>query len=356
MNYLILNGIHSGTIRGLLISSLPPVSKPLIRTQVEEIDGRDGDIVTKLGYSAYNKEFNIGLFGQFDIDDVIQYFNSEGTVTFSNEPDKLYRYQIIEQIDFERLLRFRTATVTMHVQPFKYSAVDKKLEAGNGYCKPRDGEFAKNGIRVYVSDGLIAVTGTPTQASEFYIPVKNNVLSEGDYTLTVESDTDSCLLRLIGEIPSNADSFGGDFLNLSGGTQTLTAEITEETEYKYIWLYVSAVSRVNFTLRVRVRDDGFSGLTVINRGNIESKPTVTVFGAGKVDLSINGILLFELSIGSAGYITLDAERMNAYHDDTLMNRSVTGDYDKLRLRQGTNTISWTGDVTGISVENYSRWI
>lgn len=124
MNYIILNGKKSTAIKGLLIQSLPPISKPLIRTQVEEIDGRDGDIVTRLGYSAYDKEISIGLFGDYDIDSVIGYFNSEGVVTFSNEPDKYYYYQIIDQIDFERLVRFRTAKAKLHMQPFKYSNVE----------------------------------------------------------------------------------------------------------------------------------------------------------------------------------------------------------------------------------------
>ena len=103
MNYVILNGVKSTTIKGLLIQSLPPISKPLMRTSVEEIDGRDGDIVTKLGYSAYNKQMSIGLFGDYNVDEVIQFFSSEGTVIFSNEPDKYYNYQIIEQIDFKML-------------------------------------------------------------------------------------------------------------------------------------------------------------------------------------------------------------------------------------------------------------
>lgn len=127
-NYIILNGVNSNTITGLLISTLPPITKPKIRTQTEEIDGRDGDIVTKLGYSAYDKEFEIGLYGDFDIDDVIAYFNSEGTVTFSNEPDKYYNYQILDQIDYEKLIRFKKAKVRMHVQPFKYPLEETPVE------------------------------------------------------------------------------------------------------------------------------------------------------------------------------------------------------------------------------------
>lgn len=123
-DYIILNGQNSNTIDGLLISSLPPISKPLLRAQIEEIDGRDGDIVTPLGYSAYDKTVVIGLYGDFDINEIIAYFNSSGVITFSNEPDKFYNYQIIQQIDFEKLIRFRTAAVVFHVQPFKYSLTE----------------------------------------------------------------------------------------------------------------------------------------------------------------------------------------------------------------------------------------
>ena len=128
MNTITLNGISSLLVKGLLIQELPPIVKPKIRTVVEEVDGRDGDIVTKLGYSAYDKEAIIGLHGDYDVDQVIYFFNSEGEVIFSNEPDKYYKYEILDEIEFERLLRFKKAKVKFHVQPFKYSAVDNYLD------------------------------------------------------------------------------------------------------------------------------------------------------------------------------------------------------------------------------------
>lgn len=150
MNFITLNGIRSDSVKGLLISELPPVVKPQQRTEIEEIDGRDGDIVTKLGYSAYDRTMLIGLHGDFDIDDVIRFFDSEGDAVFSNEPDKLYKYQILDDIEFERLIRFRKAKVTFHVQPFKYSAVERiktinaesedsfrVLNSGNTVARPR---------------------------------------------------------------------------------------------------------------------------------------------------------------------------------------------------------------------------
>lgn len=229
INYIELNGEKSTNVKGLIIQSLPPITKPKIRTSTETIDGRDGDIVTRLGYAAYDKAVSIGLHGDFDIDDAIAFFDSEGEVVFGNEPDKYYRYQILDQINFERLVRFRTATVKMHVQPFKYDAVDRVFEA---------------------------------------------------------------------------------------------------------------VGR---------------SVTLRNRGNVASKPTVTVYGSGTVALSVNAVMVLTLAIGD-GYITIDSEEMNAYHGDALMNRNVSGDYSDLKLNVGENVISCSGNVTEIKVEDYSRWV
>ena len=235
-NYITLNGKNSNEINGLLIQELPPISKPQIRTEVEEIDGRDGDIVTKLGFAAYDKEFTVGLYKDFDINAIIAYFSSEGTVVFSNEPDKYYNYQIIGQIDFERLVRYRTATVRMHCQPFKYSTEER--------------------------------------------------------------------------------------------TRSSTS----------------------------LADKTFS---ITNSGNIYSKPAVTVYGTGTINLSLNGKQLFVIELGETdNYLTIDADKLEAYQDttETLMNRLVDGDYNNLKLEVGRNTFTWSGELTKIEVSNYSRWI
>lgn len=136
MGYIIINGVKSTTIKGLLIQTQPHISIAPKRVQIEEVDGRDGDITEVLGYSAYDKSFDIGLYGDYNVDEVLNYFDTSGTVTFSNEPDKYYNFKMIEQIDLERLLRYKTATVTLHVQPFKYDADESEAvwEDSGNYC------------------------------------------------------------------------------------------------------------------------------------------------------------------------------------------------------------------------------
>lgn len=172
-NYIIINGVNSLTINGLAIKELPSISKPAIRTLTEAIDGRDGDIVTKLGYSAYDKNMDIGLYGNYDIDDIIAYFNQSGTITFSNETDKYYYFEILNQIDFEKLIKFRTANVVFHCQPFKYEVGESAiaLSSGDTIVENKGNIYSKPIINIEGS-GTISVSLNGNQI--FSIDMSNN--------------------------------------------------------------------------------------------------------------------------------------------------------------------------------------
>ena len=185
MSYIILNGVKNTSVEGLMIQALPSISKPQMRTKIETIDGRDGDLVTKLGYAAYDKQLLIGLYGNYNIDEVIGYFDSEGTVTFSNEPDKYYRYAIYNQIDFERLIRFRQAIVTLHVQPFKYSLSESKIE----HAIKNNSEVQVNNSGNIFSKPVLTLTGSNT--CEVYLNNSQAFSIDLGINDTITIDTDS---------------------------------------------------------------------------------------------------------------------------------------------------------------------
>lgn len=355
INYIELNGTKSTDVKGLMIQSLPPITKPKVRTSKEEIDGRDGDIVTRLGYAAYDKEVGIGLHGDFDIDDAISFFDSEGEVVFGNERDKYYRYQSLDQIDFERLVRFRTATVKMHVQPFKYDAVDRTFEVVNQLINIKDSTASRFGVTAVSSVGSVRVAGKATNTAEIMVPIDRIVLS-GSYTLTAETSGNAagCALKLVSSADPDGDSFGGTYIELKdNGTSSVTADAN--SEYDALWLYVQAGASLDFALTATMSSNNFNSIKLTNRGNTISRPTVTVYGSGNVELAINSVTVLSFAIDDE-YITIDAEEMNAYHGNALMNRRVTGDYADLTLKAGENVMSWRGDVTGIKVEDFSRWL
>ena len=201
--YIILNGVSSKTINGLLIQTLPPISKPQMRTNIEEIDGRDGDIITDLGYSAYDKTFDIGITDKSVVNQVIGFLNSEGTVTFSNEPSMVYEYKIINQIDFNKLIRFKTASVTMHVQPFKKCLTEKELtfNGAEQIISFIDYYAQKNGVTATCNDGVLTFEGTSSQETTFFIPIEALKLDAGNYRLDVYSSgmTISCACSLVND-------------------------------------------------------------------------------------------------------------------------------------------------------------
>lgn len=360
MNEIILNGKSSSELQGLIIQTLPPISKPKIRTRTEDIDGRDGDIVTKLGYSAYDKTFSIGLSYNYDVDEIIDYFNSEGTVTFSNEPDMYYNYQILEQIDFERLIRFKTATVTMHVQPFKYSTSETKKKFISNLLGFGNYTGTLNGITLTASsNGTISLQGTGTAATEFYMPITSLILPADNYTLSAYASGDgvsSCSIRLIYNSPSAANSFGGQYVTLQdNSTVSIEATLPEMKSYNYIYFYITPNQQLNFSLDLKVNTNS-KFFIVRNNGNYFSRPKFTIYGSGTINLSINDHQIFVIQLGEERFITIDSAQLEAYKDGILKNRLVTGNYDNCILNVGKNVIDFTGDVTEFYVENYSRWI
>lgn len=231
--WVLINDKPSYGVNGLIVMSLPPITKPKMRYSAEEIDGRDGDIITTLGYQAYDKTLSVGLHGDFDIDKVVEFFATSGTITFSNEPDKAYRFQQLENIDFERLLRYRTADVKLHVQPFKTGRLQRP--------------------KVFASSDAQAV--------------------------------------------------------------------------------------------------------IVNAGNVVAAPKLTVEASGDIGLYLDGSQVLQV-VNTGDYtLVIDVANLEASTPEgALMNRHITGDYQRLMLSPGKHSIKWSGDVKSLTIEDYSRWI
>ena len=382
-NTITLNGQESTEIEGLLIQELPPISKPLLRTEIEEIDGRDGDIVTALGYSAYNKEVVIGLYGDYDIDEIIAYFNTQGTVIFSNEPEKYYNYQIMEQIDFERLVRYRPATVTFHVQPFKYSTEENpktvtnpgggtNLFYGSSYTIWR----YSNGIPAQAGTTQITINSSTSTSVNFtynntgyYMVLSNTIQLEPNTTYTVafyrtDSVSDNVNRNYIYDV-DNEDNYTINsqytpFLNATGNVcKTFTTGATGKVALGWAANNDSVGRTINIIGISLELGTNVRSMNVTNNGNIYSRPQITINGYGLINLFLNGNQIFVINFGeSANEITIDTAAMEAYQGtpDTLMNRSVDGDYNNFKLNVGKNTISWSGTISQIVIKNYSRWL
>lgn len=223
-NYVILNGVSSNTKTGLAIKELPPITKPLMRTIKEEIDGKDGDLITKLGYSAYDKTIEIGLYGTYDINEIISFFNSKGIITFSNESDKYYYYEIINQIDYNKLLKFKTASVVFHCQPFKYKVGETPIILTSGdNTITNDGNIYSKPILTITGSGNISISLGGNQI--FSIDMSNNskIVIDTNNMEAYDPTTGNLLNRIV---TGNYENFkiesGTNTLSISGTITTAT--------------------------------------------------------------------------------------------------------------------------------------
>lgn len=232
MAKIIWKNIDSETIPGLIITNIPPITKPKMKTSITKIDGRDGDIIEELGYESYTKSIGIGLTRNYDIDRVMKYFTGVGELIISDEPDKVYKAQIIEKIDYERLIRFKTAVVKFYTQPYKYLKDEKSI----------------------------------------------------------------------------------------------ILDINNETSLK-----------------------------ITNVGLEKSKPIITLEGTGTIEISLNGFNLFKYVFPeNEKKVVIDSLEEEAYLDNVLKNRNMLGTFPIFEV--GENTISWSGNLTQISIEPKSRWL
>ena len=230
--YIIVNGVSSNTVSGLMITELPPITKAPKRVLNEVIDGRDGDIVTELGFSAYDKPLKVALFGSYDVDRVIEFFNTEGVITFSNELDKYYRFKIYEQADFNRLLRYKTADINIHVQPFKFLVNETPVNATIGTSP--NSVTVTNAGNIYAKP-TIKITGSGAVALSINgTELLNITLDDNGETIIINSEdlnayaTDGTLLNR--QVVGNYDNIK---LNKGANTVTVTGIITALQVTKY---------------------------------------------------------------------------------------------------------------------------
>lgn len=215
MNYIVFKGIDSRDVKGLIISELPPITKPKLRVRVDTIDGKDGSDITSLGFEAYTKTITIGLTKNYDVDNIIAWLHGEDIIQFSNEPDKYYRVKVVDQIDFEKLLRFKTATVNFYTQPFKYSATERLKTVNVTGLTTTEVRNAGN----YFSKPAITFTGTGT-INISVNGLQKCVLNLGATSESITLDADKQEAYSGGVLKNR--QMDGDFITLEVGKNIIT--------------------------------------------------------------------------------------------------------------------------------------
>ena len=82
---------------------------------------------------------------------------------------------------------------------------------------------------------------------------------------------------------------------------------------------------------------------------------MTIYGTGTINFYLNGIQTFTLELqAGADSVTLDSAEQEAFDANGLRNRIMDGNF--IILNTGVNTLTWTGTITKIQINLYSRWL
>ena len=199
--------------KGILVTSLSPITKASERIERIVIDGRDGDIAISQGFDTYNKTIQIGLTKDFDINYLINWLQGESKIIFSDEYQFYYNARIVNQIDFRRLLRFKTATIIFQVQPYKFLIEENTIDTTSlTFEVENKGYVESKPIMTIHGSGEIAVAINGLQICTLFLDTNDNI--------TIDSILEEAYQGTTAVLRNR--SMNGIFPTLESGINTIT--------------------------------------------------------------------------------------------------------------------------------------
>lgn len=147
-NYILLHVLNaSGTsydyydsrrdLPNIIIESLGERVKPQQEAEKISIAGRNGAIYIRQGYSDSTRTIRVGLLPNGSINDVVKFFNNEGRVIFSDDPNYYYEFLQLGQITFNKMGIYKEAEIELILKPFHYE-LDKEIVSYDSFCDVRN--------------------------------------------------------------------------------------------------------------------------------------------------------------------------------------------------------------------------
>ena len=122
MNYFIFNGENSKD-KGIIITKMPPISKPAKRVEKIIIPGKNGVLHQDEGtYETVLIQIQCAVVEKCNIKEIVSWLNGTGELILSNDPDIFYNAHIINQIDYTSIVNLiHEFPLELELQPFSHS-------------------------------------------------------------------------------------------------------------------------------------------------------------------------------------------------------------------------------------------
>ncbi len=182
---------------GVIVTAMPETVRAERRIESITVAGRNGSLHTDEGvYESYDRSMECALIKRAKLDEVAAWLVGSGEMTFSTEPDKVYRVMIANKISIAQMMRvFQKFQVILDTQPFKYSvnAAGDALEltapttirnSGTVYSEPLITVYGSGDITLTINGAdfpLYGVQGSITIDSEMMEVFKGNTNQNGKY-------------------------------------------------------------------------------------------------------------------------------------------------------------------------------
>lgn len=201
----------------VLIKSLPSVTRPALRKEIIEIDGRDGYLSRPLGYKYIKKEVSLIFQDDSRMYEIMAWLNGIGPLILDNEPEVYYEAEIDEEsliISEDQIGKYKRIDCIFLCQPFKKKINDSPIHlkkngyvfnSGNMVCQPKikiEGNgmitFKLNGKEIFSInvDGYVYVDSEVMDAYKENTHDLKNMVMQGDFPLLVPGNNH---IEIVGE-------------------------------------------------------------------------------------------------------------------------------------------------------------
>ena len=182
---------------GVIVTAMPETVRAERRIESITVAGRNGSLHTDEGvYESYDRTMECALIKRAKLDEITAWLVGSGGMTFSTEPDKVYRVTIANKISIAQMMRvFQKFQVILDTQPFKYSvnATGDALEltapttirnSGTVYSEPLITVYGSGDITLTINGAdfpLYGVQESITIDSEMMEVFKEDTNQNGKY-------------------------------------------------------------------------------------------------------------------------------------------------------------------------------
>jgi len=190
--YFIFNNISSQDY--LTIKTLPSIFKAQKDINLIEVEGRSGFLTQDLGsYRGIVKTIECIVKDLSQADYICEWLDGGGEVVFSNEPDKVYKTVINNQIELSMLIKtYHSFLVQFQCQPHKYSLQNNAItlqatgtiyNSGSAIALPIIKLFGTGSLTLTINGNLVNLTNV----SE-YVTINSDLMDCYKDTLLKNND------------------------------------------------------------------------------------------------------------------------------------------------------------------------